>query len=78
MFDVALHQTPCIVQRQWRSRPNALSLERFVPTFDFSVRLGIVGRGSHVRHARDPNELLEVLGDELGPVVGDDPGRASG
>ena len=25
-------------------------------------------------HARDPNELLEVLGDELSPVVGDDPG----
>ena len=24
-------------------------------------------------HAQDPNELLEVLGDELRPVVGDDP-----
>src|SRR5713101_3405351 len=36
MLDVALHQTPCIVQRQRRSRPDALSLERFVPAFDLS------------------------------------------
>ena len=46
MLDVALHQTPRIVQRQWRSRPDALSLERFVPAFDLSVRLRIVGRSS--------------------------------
>jgi hypothetical protein len=26
-----------------------------------------------VRHPRDPNELLEVLGDELWPVIRDDP-----
>jgi len=43
MLDVALHQTPCIVQRQRRSRPDALSPERFVPAFDLSVRLRIVG-----------------------------------
>src|SRR6516164_9993699 len=43
MFHVALHQPPRILQRQRRSRPDALSFERFVPTFDFSVRLGIVG-----------------------------------
>ena len=30
-----------------------------------------------MRHAADPDELLEVLGDELRAVVGDDPrGRA--
>ena len=37
MLDVALHQTPRIFQRQGCSRPDALSLERFVPTFDLSV-----------------------------------------
>ena len=72
VLDVALHQTPRIVQRQWRSRPDALSFERFVPAFDFSVRLRIVGRSSDVGDARDPNELLEVFGNELRPVVGDD------
>ena len=25
-------------------------------------------------HARDPNEFLEVFGNELRPVIGDDPG----
>src|ERR1700726_3243636 len=45
MLDVALHQTPRVFQRQRRSRPDALSLERFVPAFDLSVRLRMVGRG---------------------------------
>jgi hypothetical protein len=49
------------------------SFERFVPAFNLSVRLRIVGRSSDVGHARDPNELLEVLGDELRLVVGDNP-----
>lgn len=70
MLDVALYQTPRIVQRQWRSRPDALSFERFVPAFDLSVRLRIVGRSSDVGHARDPNEFLEVFGNELRAVVG--------
>ena len=30
MLDVPLHQTPRIVQGQWRSRPDASSFERFV------------------------------------------------
>src|SRR5436190_14301778 len=64
MLDVALHQTPRIFQRQWRSRTDAFPFERFIPTLDFSVRLRIVGRSSDVGHARDPNELLEVLGNE--------------
>ncbi len=40
MLDVALYQTPRVFQRQGRSRPDALSFERFVPAFDLSVRLG--------------------------------------
>ena len=40
MLDVARHQSPCIFQRQWRSRPDALSFERFVPAFDFSPGTG--------------------------------------
>ena len=52
MLDVALHQTPRIIQRQWRSWPDALSFARFVPTFDFSVRLMIVGRSSVADHQK--------------------------
>src|SRR4051812_49044949 len=35
--------------------------------------IGIVRRSSDVSHARDPNEFLEVFGNELRPVIGDDP-----
>ena len=70
MFHVTLHKPPRILQRQRRSRPDALSFERFVPTFNFSVRLGIVRRSSDVGHAREPNEVFEVFGNELRPVVG--------
>src|ERR1019366_2835441 len=51
MLHVALHQSSRVFQRQRRSRPDALAFERFVPAFDFPVRLGIVWRGSDVRHA---------------------------
>jgi hypothetical protein len=37
------------------------------------LRLRIVGTGAHVCDARQADELLEVLGDELRSVVADDP-----
>ena len=43
-----------------------------MPAFDFAVGLRVVGRGFDVGHAGDADELLEVLGDELGAVVADD------
>jgi hypothetical protein len=44
MLDVSLNQTKRIVQGKRCPRPNALALERLVPTLDFAVRLGIVER----------------------------------
>jgi len=44
-----------------------------LPNFRFPFALGIAGRRADVCHAADADELFEVLGDELGPVVGDDP-----
>src|ERR1035441_1407408 len=70
---VLLNQAPRVLQRQRRSGPNALRFERFVPAFNFSVRLRIVGRRPDVGHARDTDEFFEVPRDELGTVVGDDP-----
>ncbi len=46
--------------------------------FDLAVGLRVVGRGFDVGHAGDADELLEVLGDELGAVVGDDAWRDAG
>ena len=51
---------------------DALLLEAFVPAFDLAVALGVKGAGSHMGHAGEANELLEVFGDKLRPVVGDD------
>src|SRR6476661_256827 len=52
--------------------PQSIALQRLVPTLDLAVGLRVVGRGAHVGHAGDADELLEVSGDELRAVVGDD------
>jgi hypothetical protein len=44
-----------------------------VPTFDFAVRLRVIRRCPDVRHTRNADELLEVLGDKMWSVVRNDP-----
>ena len=41
---VSAYQTPCIIERQWRSWPDALPFERFVPALDLPVRLRVKRR----------------------------------
>src|SRR5215471_17983979 len=41
---------------------------------DFAVGLGVVRRGLHMSQSNDADELFEVTGDELRPVIGDNPG----
>ena len=64
--------SPRFLQRTQRTGADAFLFEAAVPAFQFAVRLGVVGTGSHVRDAGQPDELLEVAGDELRPVVADD------
>ena len=52
---------------------NAVGFERLVPAFDFAVGLGIVRRSFDVGETGHADELFEVLGNELGPIVGNDP-----
>ena len=52
---------------------NAAGFERLVPAFDFAVGLGIVRRSFDVGETGHADELFEVLGNELGPIVGNDP-----
>ena len=54
-------------------RPNALAFQTAVPAFELAVGLGIVGTGPNMGHAHDADELLEVPGNELGTIIGDDP-----
>ena len=56
---IRLHQALRIFQRERCSGPDTLAFQRLVPTLEFSVRLGTIGRGSDVRHAKDANELFE-------------------
>ena len=74
MLDVAHDQLAGVVERQRNLGPDALCLDRTVPALDLPIRLRIIWRSLHVRHSRQPNELLEVPGDELRPIVGNDPG----
>ena len=78
MGDVIGHDAAGIVERQRHLDADAIALEGFVPAFDLAVALRIVGRGLDVGHAGDADELLEVLGDELRAVVGDDAWRGAG
>ena len=54
------------------ARSDALALQRLVPALDLAVRLRIIRGRSDVRHARDAHELLEIAGNELRAIVGDD------
>src|SRR5580658_2413980 len=45
-----------------------------MPALQFAVGLRIIWAGQHMAGLPEPNEFLEVLGDELRPVVANDPG----
>src|SRR5439155_7132747 len=77
MVHVPTHQAARVVDRQRHSWPDTLPFQRLVPPLDLAVRLRIERRGPHMGHAADPDELLEVAGDELRPVVGPVPRRAN-
>ena len=70
--DVLAGHRPAFLQRQRHAGPDALALDRLIPALYLPVGLRIIRSGPHVRHPGDPNELLEVFGDELWTVVGDD------
>src|SRR5438132_10759144 len=72
MADVAGDQPARVFQRQGHLGADAIALEGAVEAFDLAVALRIVGRGFDMGHAADTDELFEVLGDELRPVIGDD------
>src|SRR5579885_1289748 len=60
-------------QRLGQAGTQTFSFQRWMPPFDFAVRLQRERRGPDMGHAADPDELLEVAGDELRAIVGNDP-----
>ena len=53
---------------------DAFALDGFVIALKLAVALRVKRRGAHMRHTGHANKFLEVLGDKLRPVIGDDPG----
>ena len=69
LFDVLCHKSPGIVKLKWCFGPDTFSFECFVKPFELAVRLWVIGRRPYVRHPGQSDKLLEVLGDELRPIV---------
>src|SRR5438067_9445082 len=78
MGHVLRDESPRALQAQRCLDPDAFPLEGLVPPLDLPVALGIIYRCYHMIHSADPDEPLEILGDELRPVVRDDPGPLGG
>ena len=75
--NVILYDTPGIGEGKWRFGTYAFLLESGVKALNFAVALRIVRRRSDVGHTADANELLELFGNELRSVVGNDAGTLS-
>ena len=72
MRDVVGNDALRVIQRERDQDADALALDGFVEAFDLAVRLRVIGRSSDMGHAHDADELLEILGNELRPIVADD------
>jgi hypothetical protein len=78
VFDELADDAACVFEGERGARANTFFLEDAMPAFDLAVALGIVRRGADVAHAANTDELLEIPGNELGTVVGDDAGLGVG
>ena len=64
-----------LVEGARRLGTNRCHVERLMPALELPIRLRIVWRRAHMGHAGAPDELLEVLRDELRTIVRDDARR---
>ena len=51
---------------------DTVALEGFVPAFQLAIALGIAGRDTDVGHPALADEFLEIAGNELRAIIGDD------
>src|SRR5208283_4086742 len=71
VHEVLCHKSPDIIMGKRRPRSDAISFERLMMAFQFTVRLRVRSRCTYVNHPSRPDEVLKVPGDKLQPVVGD-------
>jgi len=77
VLDELADKTFCILERKGCTRPEAAALEGLMPALYLAVALRVIRRSPQMSHPAETNEHLEIPGDELGTVVGDNPGRLS-
>jgi hypothetical protein len=65
-----------MLKGNWPFGPDRLPFEHSRPSLDLPVAMGVKGSCPHVTHPAYPNEFLEVLGNELRAVMGDNLGTA--
>src|SRR5512135_151075 len=66
-------QSSGVFQAQRRLDSDALPFRGLEPPLHLAVTLRVVRRRPHMGHPADPDELLELPGDELRAVIRDDP-----
>ena len=71
----AADQAPSILDIERRTRSNGLGFNRSVPALNLPVGLRIIRRSPYMRHPAYSDELLEILGYKLRPVIGDNARR---
>ena len=72
-MDEPFNHSSGIVKGKRDTGANTFPLDGCVEPFQFAVGLGIIRRCPHMRHTRDADEFLEILGNKLWAVIGNDP-----
>ena len=72
MIDVLSYNSSRVVKGKRNPGANAFILDRLVKPLYLAVGLRIIRRRSHMRHPGNADELFEIPGDKLRPVVRND------
>src|ERR1700694_4198224 len=73
MVNEALDKSSAILLGKRTAWPETIDFEGLVPSLDFPVALRVVRGGFDMGQTGQADKLLEVLGNKLRPVVGNDP-----
>ncbi len=72
MLDEGIHPCPGFVQRPQRCRLDAFLLEAPLESLQLAIALRVAGTRLDMGQAEQPEQHLEVFGNEQGAVVADD------
>ena len=78
MLDVIRDFATRLFQRLDRLRTDTFGFQAPVPPLELAVGLGVIRTSSHVSQAAHAHKCLEVPGNELRAIVGNDPRRLAG